>query len=441
MQLPLWIGFSLSLSFLLRGRLRLLIPIVLGLWFLVPAVGSSTITGVSSGPLALHAASWLVISIFLTQLLHDPRTLQRTLAKHFFVFLALALVISAATLASGTSPAGGGTLLLVDQIIVPVLFFLLLLSESLRGPGLVQFLRALLLGLVALVCIIAGLQWLNHDVMFYRSGYATQYWFNPEADRWMGTLDQPLALSLVVSVAAPLVAGLKSLALKILLLVLMIIGVLISQSRVGLAAVGISVLVVLLFSRHGFWIKATMLVILAGAVIALISSPLIEGVATRLADDTGSAEARALALEYFLTQWSDYAVAGFGIGSSYRVAVMAGLETSFENPILMYSIDFGILFAALYFGTMLFLVIRNAGRHSYRGITLAGFLAVIVPQTYSSLATRSAAGIVVWTVLAMVVIAGDELRQRRRIEREEASEARAARHAAAMEQRIPVSRQ
>jgi hypothetical protein len=440
MQLPLWIGISLSLSFLLKGRLRLLIAMVLGLWFLVPAVGSSTITGVSSGPLAFHAASWLVISIFLTQLLHDPRTLQRTLAKHFFVFLALGLVIAAASLASGTSPAGGGTLLLVDQIIVPVLFFLLLLSESLRGPGLVQFLRALLLGLVALVCIVAGFQWLNHDVMFYSSGYATQYWFNPETDRWMGTLDQPLALSLVVSVAAPLTAGLKNLALKILLLVLMIIGVLISQSRVGLAAVGISVLVVLLFSRHRVWLKATMLVILAGAVIALISSPLIVGVATRLADDTGSAEARALALEYFLTQWSNYAVAGYGIGSSYRVAVMAGLETSFENPILMYSIDFGIFFAALYFGTMLFLVVRNAGRHSYRGITLAGFLAVIVPQTYSSLATRSAAGIVVWTVLAMVVIAGDELLQRRRIEREEAAEARAARHAAAMEQRM-VSRQ
>jgi hypothetical protein len=256
----------------------------------------------------------------------------------------------------------------------------------------------------------------------------------------MGTLDQPLALSLVASVAAPLVAGLKNLALKILLLVLMIIGVLISQSRVGLAAVGISVLVVLLFSRHRFWLKATMLVTLAGAVVALVSSPLIAGVAARLADDTGSAEARALALEYFLTQWSNYAVAGYGIGSSYRVAVMAGLETSFENPILMYSIDFGIFFAALYFGTMLFLVVRNAGRHSYRGITFAGFLAVIVPQTYSSLATRSAAGIVVWTVLAMVVIAGDELLQKKRIEREEAAEARAARHIAAMEQRM-VSRQ
>ena len=40
-----------------------------------------------------------------------------------------------------------------------------------------------------------------------------------------------------------------------------------------------------------------------------------------------------------------------------------------------------------------------------------GIMALVIPQTYSSLATRSAGGIVVWTVLAMVVIATDEARR------------------------------
>jgi hypothetical protein len=39
-------------------------------------------------------------------------------------------------------------------------------------------------------------------------------------------------------------------------------------------------------------------------------------------------------------------------------------------------------------------------------------MAVVIPQTYSSLATRSAAGILVWTVLAMLVAAAGEARKR-----------------------------
>jgi hypothetical protein len=143
----------------------------------------------------------------------------------------------------------------------------------------------------------------------------------------------------------------------------------------------------------------------------------VAGVAARVADDTGSSQARALALEYFLSSWSDYAVAGQGIGSSHRVAVQAGLETSFENPLMMYGIDFGLLFAFLYFGSMVVLVLRNGFRNGYPGLALAGVMALVIPQTYSSLATRSAAGIVVWTVLAMVVIASDEARERVRPQR------------------------
>ncbi len=419
MQLALWIGLCLAGSVLLRSRPRVLLGAVLTLWFLVPAVGNSVVTGEAGGALGFHAASWLVVSILAGQLLHDPWSIRDALARHFFVFLVLALVIVAAFLASRTSEVGGGMLLLVDQILAPVLFFLLLIANSVRHPGLVKMLRSLLLFLVAVVCVIAVAQWLNGEALFYGPGFRTQYWFNPETQRWMGTLDQPLALSLVICVAAPLVAGLKRNSVQAALLVLMIVGVLITQSRVGLAVVGVSVVLVVFFADRKAWVKAIMLAFLAGVAMVVISSPLVVGVSERLADDTGSAEARALALEYFLSRWADYAVAGQGIGSSYRVAVQAGLETSFENPILMYSIDFGIFFAVLYFGLMLVLLLRNSEWHDYRGLTFAGLLAVVIPQTYSSLATRSVAGIVVWTILAMVVIAGDENRALRRTRRTE----------------------
>lgn len=426
-------------AFALRRHLRLMIFGVLALWFLVPTVGSPLITGVPTGPMSLHAASWLILAIFAVRLLDDPEAIKAALARHFLVFLFLLLVVLAAFLASRTSATGGGMVLLMDQIVAPILFFLVLISASFEDPGIVSLLRAILLALVATACVVALVQWLTHSVLFYEQGYMTQYWFSPFTDRWMGTLDQPLALSLAILVAAPLVASIRNNWLQVLLLLLMITGVLISQSRVGLFVLAFAVMTVVIFATRRLWVRMFLLLVLGGAAWALLSTPLFAGLAQRLEDDTGSAEARALAFQYFLDHWGDYAIGGQGIGASYRVAVQGGLETSFENPLVMYSIDFGIGFAVLYFGLMLYLVLRNAPRHRFRGLSLAGFLAVLVPQTYSSLATRSAAGIIVWTVLAMVVIAGDQALNHRNRVPEGQRPAASRRPAADRGPRVPAS--
>lgn len=417
MQLTAWIGVCLAAAFLFRKRARVPLAAVLGLWLLVPAIGSPTLTGVSSGPMSVHAATWLVLSIVLVRLFHDPASIRMVLGAHFLLFLILGLVIVAAYLATSTSGNGGGMVLLVDQIVVPVLFFLLLLAEAVRGEGLVTMLRTVLLALVALVCAVAVAQWLSGNVLFYEAGFKTQYWFARQSGRWMGTLDQPLALSLFICLAAPLLGGVKRRWLQLLLLALMAVGILISQSRVGLAALAMTVVATVIFAPWRTWIKTATLLVMSGAGGALIASPLVAGVSARVADDAGSAEARGLALEYFLGRWSDYAVAGEGSGASFLLGARAGLATSFENPTVMYSVDFGVLFALLYFGSMVVLVLgtalRTGFRSGYPGLLLAGLMAVVIPQTYSSLATRSAAGILVWTVLAMVVIATDEARAHR----------------------------
>ena len=439
MQLAAWIGVCLAAAFLLRKRVRVPLAAVLGLWLLVPAIGSATLTGVSSGPMSVHAATWLVATIFLVRLLHDPASLRMVLGAHFLLFLILGLVIVAAYLATSTSANGGGMVLLVDQLVVPVLFFLLLLADAVRGAGLVVMLRTVLLALVALVCAVAVAQWLSGNVLLYEAGFKTQYWFARESGRWMGTLDQPLALSLFICLAAPLLGGVKRRWLQLLLLALMAVGMLISQSRVGLAALAVTVVATVIFAPWRTWTKAAMLLVV-GAGGALIASPLVAGVAARVADDSGSAEeARGLAFEYFLGRWGDYAVAGEGSGASFLLGERAGLETSFESPTVMYSVDFGVLFALLYFGSMAVLVLgaalRTGIRSGYPGLLLAGLMAVVIPQTYSSLATRSAAGILVWTVLAMVVVAAQEGRKGARQERAGAAPAGAATAGASAESR------
>src|SRR6478736_3474616 len=373
MQLALWIALCLAAAVVLRRHARVLIVLVIGLWILVPAVGASVVTGVDAGPLGFHPATWLVLCVLAVRILHDPWSVQQALARRFLLFLVLAVVIIVALLASLSASTAGGLVVLVDQILVPVLFFLLLLSEASRTGGLVATLRGALLLFVALACVVAVLQWRAKDVLIFESGYSTQYWFERQSGRWMGTLDQPLALSLAISVAAPLVAGLRHKFLQAALLVLMVVGSLLTQSRVGIIAVAVSVVAAILFAPGRVWVKAFMLAGLAAAGAAIVSSPLIDGVTARLADDSGSAQAREVAVGYFLARWDDYVLGGGGIGASFRLAF-------------------------------------------YPGLVLAGVLALVIPQTYSSLATRSAAGILVWTVLAMVVIAGDERRERNRQE-------------------------
>ena len=177
MQLAAWIGVCLAAAFFFRKRVRVPLAAVLGLWLLVPAIGSATLTGVSSGPMSVHAATWLVLSIFLVRLLQDPASIRMVLGRHFLLFLILGLVTVAAYLATSMSGNGGGMVLLVDQIVVPVLFFLLLLAEAVRGAGLVVMLRTVLLSLVALACAVAVAQWLTGSVLFYEDGFKTQYWF------------------------------------------------------------------------------------------------------------------------------------------------------------------------------------------------------------------------------------------------------------------------
>ncbi|NOJ60748.1 hypothetical protein [Arthrobacter sp. 260] len=411
MQLAAWVilcgGFALSF----RSRPAVSLVAILTLWFLVPTVGSPLITGQPTGPLSMHAATWLIVATFVVQLERDPAALFDTVARHIYAFLALGVVIAAAVLTTLTRIGGGGTVLLVDQIIAPVMFFLLVLATAHRTPALVSWLRIALLSLAAIVSAVAVAQWFSESVLFYEDGFLTQYWFNPDNRRWMGVLDQPLTLSMAMCVLAPLVAGARA-VIQVPLLALMSTAVMVSQSRVGLVIFILVLAYLVLFSRTGPFAKVGMVLALSAAGAALLATPVAEGLLGRIEDDTGSFAARSEATASFFASWTDYLMVGSGIGSSYGVAEESGLSTSLESSILMYSVDLGIVFAVLYFGVLLAFVLKYANRTGVRGLGLAALLAVLIPQTFSALGTRSAAGILMWAVIAMLVAAGEHQARR-----------------------------
>jgi hypothetical protein len=408
MQLIAWLGLSCLTAYLLRRHLTTCLIVILALWFLVPTVGSYLLTGQQVGPLSFHAATWLILAVAAVQLVYDRQPMLESLRQARYFFLVTALVLAVAFLTTRTVQSGGGMVLFVDQMVTPAVFFLLILAAARTDGQLVLRLRNTLMVLACVVVAVAVLQWTTKSVLFYEAGFQTQFWFKPENQRWMGTFDQPLALSLVLVTLAPMVAGIRRLWLAVPMLAVIVVGVVISQSRLGLAVVAVTVLYAVLFSRHGAALKLTVLATLAVGVYYLLLSPLVTGILGRIADDTGSTEARNQAYHVFFHNWANYLFTGDGLTASYTVADFAGLQTSFESSIMMYAVDIGIVFAVLYFGALLAVVVRGFGRSRVRGLSLAGLLVILIPQTYSGVATRSVAGIVMWTVVAMVAVAGSE---------------------------------
>ncbi|SMQ58307.1 hypothetical protein [Agreia sp. VKM Ac-1783] len=402
-QLLGWVAFCLVLAVLVRNRPMVSVGVATGLWFLVPSIAGHLITGQAEGALSFHPATWVILTAFAVQIFANGRRLVVVVAEHILLVLVFVVVIAVAWVNTRYGTYGGGTVILVDQIVIPVLVFMLvLLGATVRS---LQRFRTLLIVLTSVSVVVAIIQWSVKDTVFYAAQFAETYWFDARYDRWMGTFDQPLALSLVVCVITPLLTAVTRWWIRVPLLALMVMGALVSQSRLGIALVVLAAVYVVIATATTPARRAIGVLVTAGAVVGLAFTPIAAGVLGRLENDTGSTHARELAISFFLSDWPQFFLVGQGISSSYRVASAAGLGTSLESSILMYAIDIGIVFSVLYFGAMVYLLIRYRRSTAIRGIQVAGVLAFIIPMTYSALATRSVAGILVWSLLALVTAA------------------------------------
>ncbi|GAA1996901.1 hypothetical protein JL107_12810 [Nakamurella flavida] len=404
-QLVGWIGICTVLAYFFRSRPIVLVLVALVLWAAVPGVASSMITGQPRGSsLAFHPATWLILLSFAFQVLHDVHAVLREIARRILTYLGLSLFLAVAFLATKTSRTGSGLVLFLSQMVAPILLFVLIQIALDRDPALIHRLRAWVVGIVAVQAALALVEWAQGGVLLYRAYYQTNYWFDEiNFPRWMGTLDHPLTLSLLIGATIPLLAGFRSAAVQLPLLMLLAGGMLATQSRTGLAVAGLGIAYVVLASRIRPLAKIVSVVVVAVAAGYAATSSLSSGVADRLANDTGSTGARTAALQFFADHGSDFLFTGGGIGSASRVAELGGLTTSLESSILIYAVDVGVVFALLYFGIQAAIVVRGIGRRPpLPGLALTGAVMVIVPQTYNALNAQTIAGPFLWVVLGMV---------------------------------------
>jgi hypothetical protein len=403
-QLAAWLLVCLTTAWLLRFKPVHALVIAIMLWTAIPAVAGHNLTGNVSESLGFHPATWLVMCIFLVQLVWHPTTLGAVLSRHPLLLLVVAVFAVGAFLTSRASDSGG-TRLMVNQIVGPILLWWLAVAFAYQSRQLALVLRNGMLLAMAAQCMLALIQSGIGSIVFYNKDYEKLYWFDPERfNRWMGTTDSPLVLSIAVSIAAALALGLRNWALRFSLLVLFLIGTLITQARLGTATVCLIILYSILRSHMAVWARAvtSLGVIVAGYYLA--TSTIVAGLASRLTNDTGSTDARLRALRFVADTFPSYLGSGYGLTSSYTIARDAGLRSSLESSYLMYLVDVGFLLATLYFGAQFALLFRYGSQTALLGATLAAAVGVVLQHTFSAVAGSNLSGAFIWSALALMVV-------------------------------------
>nr|WP_239579287.1 O-antigen ligase family protein [Microlunatus panaciterrae] len=400
----LWIAACGLLAWFTRHRPVRGVALVLVLWAAVPAIAAHVLTGLSRGPVAFHPATWLVLSIVAVQLIFGLPQLVAALNRHIYVVVAVGTFICGA-FATNMAFNSGGTRLLVDQVVAPFLVFWIVVAFGDRDRQALLLLRNTVLAVIAALCALAFVQLLAGRILFYTADYEALDWFHPEKfDRWMGTTDSPLVLSLGICIAAPLTVSLRRDLIRFALLGCYLVGVIITQSRTGGVMLAAILLYIVIRAPMRLWARTLYAMLMAIAGYVALTSTLASGLNARIANDTGSAEARATALRFFTNHWLDYAFTGQGLTSSYQIARNAGLITSLESSYLMYAVDTGIILATVYFGAQLCLILRHAGQKGLRGVTVAALVGFVLQHTFSAVAGANLSGTLIWVVIGMTVI-------------------------------------
>lgn len=287
--------------------------------------------------------------------------------------------------------------ILVDQVVIPLGLFLWVRSRienvPSEGTALPRFL--VLVGAGEALLAVAGV------VLHFQSVWGFQTDFGRQA----ATVNGPLPLALVLMTCIPLSVTIRSSAARLGIVVLLLAGILTTQSRSALVVGVMCACFVIFAGRASVGSRVIVLLTAPIIVLAILQSTFVSGVASRFADDLGSAMLRSTAADYFWSNLRMWLVSGQGVGSSYTVARSAGLQSSFESAFYMYSVDFGFLVTVIGFGLLLLQLL--VGRPWSTTVRNGGFVAAvacfILVQGYSSIATESMAGALLWVVIAFGV--------------------------------------
>lgn len=348
-------------------------------------------------------ATTISITLIVVESVRDPRQLGRTLARHAVVVAFLLTFFGIAVVTSWFTGRAGDLGTIVLQLVAPTMLFLVLRMRSTDHPGLLSTVaRMLVLVTSAEALLILGV-WSGVVPQPWLSTLEGLRWWSVDSSRMLGTFDHPLVAALWMSAAVPLTGVLRTRWARIAAPVLLVVGVALTGSRLALFAAVLSVAVLILRSRVAALVKAVALGAAAIGLTVFLGSAAGAIVSDRLEDDGGSSSARLKTIGLAIDQWRETAVIGRGFGASEQVTRNALIGNTFENPFLMFSIDFGLVATVLFFVAVAALVLTRGPRpEPVRGARTAAALTLISLLGFNSLSTNTPIGLLLFLLLAIV---------------------------------------
>ena len=355
----------------------LMVGLVCGVAYLDPRFGvAAVLIGYAAVPFAarisllgVHVCTILTIAVACTRLLIPARQLPRrsqtilaAIPKGAAGLMAVFLVGSLGSeLVVGTSP-GVAISFWLNYIVAPVIIFVMCCDLAERY---VSFYRVVALGYIAVVCVQSFIAFLvSRDLLAqpYLDQYSSRFWWRivEQANRQMGTIDHPLDLGLFIATAIPLLALLRRTWLTYLTLVVLVVGVTLTQSRIGLlgAACGVVFLIVTSALTTTRRIVLALGVVLAYFVMNAVG--VFDAVSGRIADDAGSGDARRNAWSVILPDSIRFFPVGEGIQRVKPfVESQYGLGTSPESALLGYLVGFGVVLTLCFFGAFVWVMMKR----------------------------------------------------------------------------------
>lgn len=401
MALVLWIVFSLTVCALLSRHPHRVVAFALATWIAIPSVGGAVVVGRG---LPLHPGFWTLLCAILVLSLGGRRIVYRGLNGSLGTVALLIAFIALGALVTNTR-SDSATLGFVNTFASSVLAFILIRGViAWQQDGA----RKIVQGVVLLASVQAALafaQFITGNVLFFAAERNEFYWnaMPGSVGRAVGTLDSPLDLAFFLTIAIPLTAQIRRVAVRVPIALFLAAGVALTQSRVG-AAMAVAGLLYLVL-RSGMSLGVRVLIVAAvGSVMAYViyvPNPLTAGLFDRFEGSVASTDARSLAASEFFARIGDHSWIGTGFGSSGVFRDMGVLETSLENAYLMFAWDFGVPATLLLGAVILTSYIKGLRHGAARGTIAAFTLALVSAASYSGLATQSAALVLFFAVLAL----------------------------------------
>lgn len=349
-------------------------------------------------------ATTFALAIVIVDCVRDPRGIGRVVAQHLVVCAMLGTFLVIAFATSWFTGRAGDLGTLVLQLLGPALLFLWVRSRGADGADFPTRAARLLVLIGSAQAALVLAVWAGAVPQPWLSTLEGLRWWGTDAGRMVGTFDHPLIAALWMSAAVPLTASLRTAWMRVAAPVLLIVGIALTGSRFALLVAVVAVAVMILRARGGVFAKAGAAALASIGAVGFLASEASMTVTERFADDGGSSSARLKTVGLAVERWADTMLVGKGFGASEQVTRNALIGTTFENPFLMFSIDFGLFATLLFFGALVSLALRGASGNTTgaRGARLGSLLVLASILGFNSLSANAPTGVLVFVLLALI---------------------------------------